>query len=364
MSQKYLLVTLEYPPFYGGIAHYYSYLVKNFPEPITVLDNSQQQLMDNQSWPVKWRPALLTIWRAIKQGQINYVLVGHLWPLGFVTWLIAKLLPIKYCLFLHGDDFNYTMCQPRKVKLALKVIHQAHKIICANSYTAEKVKKVIDQKQLGKIKVVNPGVGQRPAYDELAVKRIQENYNLVGQTVLFSVCRLVERKGLDLVIDCLPELIKLVPNLVYYIAGTGPDENYLQDKVASLPVTVRKRVHFLGKISEETKWQWLDICQIFVMPARNIGNDIEGFGIVYLEANLAGKPVIAGRSGGVTDAVEDNVNGLVINGENKQKLITAVAKLSNYQGLAQRLGDQGRQRVRQQFNWANQAQKIYQIINN
>ncbi|KKR12435.1 MAG: hypothetical protein UT42_C0055G0004 [Candidatus Falkowbacteria bacterium GW2011_GWA2_39_24] len=76
---KYLLVTLEYPPFFGGIAHYYGHLVKNFPGTITVLDNSQGQLVsEHLLW--KWWPAIRSIWRAVQEEKINYILVGHILP--------------------------------------------------------------------------------------------------------------------------------------------------------------------------------------------------------------------------------------------------------------------------------------------
>ena len=358
---KYLLVTLEYPPFFGGIAHYYGHLVKNFPGTITVLDNSQGQLV-NEHLLWKWWPAIRSIWRAVQEEKINYILVGHILPLGTAVWLLAKFLPLKYCLFLHGYDLNCALRQPRKAKLALKILDQAHQIICANSYTAKQVKVIIDQKQLGKVKVVNPGVGVRPTYDQVAVRRLQDSYDLLGKTVVLAVGRLVERKGFDTLIDSVPLVNRVLPNVVYYLAGTGPDEQYLRDKVKALPSALQKKVTFLGKISEEEKWRWLDACTMLAMPARAIGDDIEGFGIVYLEANLAGKPVIAGRSGGVEDAVQDNINGLVVEPTSHQQLAEAIIRLASYQGLAQRLGDQGRQRARQEFAWSKQANKIYDII--
>ncbi|KKR12436.1 MAG: Glycosyltransferase, group 1 family protein [Candidatus Falkowbacteria bacterium GW2011_GWA2_39_24] len=196
----------------------------------------------------------------------------------------------------------------------------------------------------------------------MAVRRLQDSYDLLGKTVVLAVGRLVERKGFDTLIDSVPLVNRVLPNVVYYLAGTGPDEQYLRDKVKALPSALQKKVTFLGKISEEEKWRWLDACTMLAMPARAIGDDIEGFGIVYLEANLAGKPVIAGRSGGVEDAVQDNINGLVVEPTSHQQLAEAIIRLASYQGLAQRLGDQGRQRARQEFAWSKQANKIYDII--
>ncbi|MFH1412835.1 MAG: glycosyltransferase family 4 protein [bacterium] len=356
---KLLLFTLEYFPFHGGIAHYYSNMVKNYPEHITVLHNNEKQLI--KPGLIKWLPAISKLWQTIKQEEINYVLVGHILPLGTATWILSYLLKFRYSVFLHGYDLSCALAHPRKAWLAKKILHKAHKIICANSYTGEKVKEIIDQKQLGKVKIVNPGIAGRPIYNEQAISKLKDAYNL-HRIVLFSISRLIERKGFDKVIEAMPQIVAEVSNLVYYIAGTGPDEEYLKNKVKELPNEIQNKIKFLKSLNEADKWTWMNACDIFIMPARSIGNDIEGFGIVYLEAALAGKPVIAGKSGGVSDAVVDNLTGLMVNPEDINDIAKAVIKLSKYEGLRQRLGDQGRQRAVNEFSWKKQAQKIYNIL--
>jgi len=108
---------------------------------------------------------------------------------------------------------------------------------------------------------------------------------------------------------------------------------------------------FLGKITDEEKWAWMDLCDIFIMPSRNIDDDFEGFGIVYLEANLSGKPVIAGDTGGVRDAVQNGVSGLLVDPENVDEIANAIIKLSKDKELIKKLGEQGRERAIREFNW-------------
>jgi phosphatidylinositol alpha-1,6-mannosyltransferase len=91
--------------------------------------------------------------------------------------------------------------------------------------------------------------------------------------------------------------------------------------------------------------------------------DFEGFGIVYLEANLCGKPVIAGRSGGVPDAVENNVNGLLVNPESEEEIAQAILKLYESKELRETLGEQGRQRALIKFNWKNQIESFFDFLN-
>jgi len=370
---KTLLITLEFPtsphsaglrgtrlPFYGGVANYYGHLVKYYPEELSVLSDSERLI---KPWPIKWLAAIVILFLTVIKKKIKYVLVGQILPLGTATWLVSYLLPIKYAVWLHGYDLNCALAVPRKVWLTKKILGRAHKIICANSYTAEQVKVIIDQKQLGKIKIVNPGLAGRPAYDETVLKKLRDLYNLGNKIVLFSLGRLVRRKGFDQVIKALPLIVKETPSLVYYLAGSGPDQDYFQDQVKTLPTELRSRIQFLGSLNEAEKWHWLDLCDIFIMTPRDLAGDIEGFGIVYLEAALAGKPVVASQSGGVADAVLDNQTGLVVDGENLTAISQAISKLASYQGLRQRLGDNARQRVIKDFHWSKLAKKVYNIVN-
>jgi len=167
---------------------------------------------------------------------------------------------------------------------------------------------------------------------------------------------------MDQVIKSMPKLISLAPNLVYVIGGAGPDEEYLKQLANSFPQQIKSRIIFLGKTTEEEKWTWFNLCNTFIMPSRNIEGDFEGFGIVYLEANLAGKPVIAGDSGGVRDAVIDGVNGILVNPENLEDIIEAIVTLVKNKEVSQKLGEQGRERVIKEFSWENKIEEVKKIV--
>jgi len=362
---KILLFTLEYPPFKGGVANYYGNVVKYWLEPddIFVLNNNHNKLVKNWLWP-KWLPAVRQLWQAVKKEKINYVLVGHVLPLGTIAWLLSYFLKFKYSVILHGMDFAYALHKARKKRTTKRILIKAQSIICANSYTAKLVENFLGKKQAGKVQVVNPGITPRKQKAKSKKQEILINkYNLQNKIILFSVGRLVKRKGFDMVIEAMMEVLKKVPDLVYLIAGAGPDEKSLKKKassgtLASLPATII----FLGKITDEEKWAWLDLCDLFITVSRNIKGDFEGFGIVYLEANIAGKPVIAGDSGGVRDAVKDGVNGLLVNSEDAAEIAEAIIRLAKDRNLRKKLGEQGRERAIKEFNWEKQVGKIYSLI--
>jgi phosphatidylinositol alpha-1,6-mannosyltransferase len=355
---KVLLFTLEYPPFHGGVAEYYGNLVKSWPVPenIYVLDNAKNRLLTGWLWP-RWLPAVELLFRAIRKHKINHILVGQILPLGTATYYISKLTHTPYTVILHGMDFTYALRVPRKKAMAEKILKQAKYIICASSYTAKLVTEFLGETD--KIKTVNPGIDPAKASGhDLRSKELKEKHKLDGKVVLFSLGRLVKRKGFDYVIKAMAEVVKQNSRVFYFIAGNGPDKRYIYDCAAGIP-----NIIFLGEIGEEDKWAWLQLCDIFIMPARNIEGDYEGFGIVYLEANLCGKPVIAGDSGGVRDAVKGAVTGIIVDPNNIERIAGAISTLSTDAKLRQTLGEQGRARAISEFSWEKQAKIIFYIIN-
>jgi phosphatidylinositol alpha-1,6-mannosyltransferase len=201
-----------------------------------------------------------------------------------------------------------------------------------------------------------------PANPE-AMMALKDKHNLHGKIILFSLGRLVKRKGFDMVIKSLTQLpFDILERIVYVVAGAGPDELFLQGLLLS-NFKLKDNVLFLGKISDEEKVNWLALSDIFIMPTRNINGDFEGFGIVYLEANLAGKPVIAGQAGGAPEAVVDGVTGLVINSEDPEMIAGAMAQLINDPVLRLKLGQAGKMRAQNDFRWEDKARLIYEQIN-
>jgi len=386
-----LLFTLVYPHFKVGVANYYENLVKYWPktEEIFVLDNNNNKLINNKLPFLKWLLSIWQLFNEIKKNNINHVIIGQILPLGTATLIIYKILGIKYSIILHGMDFSLAIKTPRKKLITRLILKNAKNVICANNYTANLVKQIANNK----ISVVNPGVNIKQLRNNsfILTGELIAKYNLKNKIILFSLGRLVKRKGFDKVIEAMPKILPQIPNLRYFIAGTGPDEKYLKD----LPVILKEsasrrrseesrfktnseraagtfvpdahqddeRVIFLGKITDKEKWAWLAICDIFIMPARNINNDFEGFGIVYLEANLFSKPVIAGHSGGVGDAVADGVNGILVNPENINDISQVVINLAKNKNLRNKLGNQGRSRALKDFDWQKQINIIYNIIN-
>lgn len=370
---EYLLVTLEYPPQRGGVANYYANLVANWPQDkLAVLDNSSEKLLSPHFYP-HWFRALKTVASYLRSKKADYLIAGQILPIGTVLYFLSYLFHFRYAVVFHGMDLSLAL-SGRKKFLSKAICRRADKIICANTYTANLLKESWPN-LASKVSVVNPGVEVPSELLRQAVEIKDKPEFIKGKKILLSLGRLVRRKGIDKTLAALALLAKehsseeWYQKIVYVIVGAGPEEAYLKAEVsrftqelAAIDPDFSKKVVFLGAINEEEKWFWLKNCDILVMPSRNISGDFEGFGIVYLEANLMAKPVIAGASGGVSDAVINNETGLLINPEEEGAIALAIESLVKDEKLSSSLGQEGRRVAQEKFSWRQQAEKFYQAL--
>jgi len=366
---KTLLFTLEYPPFKGGVANYYENLVKHWPEPdnIFVMANFEKKIVDKKItqccliskfiYP-KWITSIFILFHYVIKNKIDHIIVGHLLPLGTVAYFVSRFTRTNYSVIVHGMDFAFALRRKRKKYLTGLILKNSQKIICSNNFVAEMVRDFLGEEFADKVKVVNPGINNDFRRNDVLIAKIFKDYDLENKIILLSIGRLVKRKGFDKVVEVIGDVQKIIPNLKYVLAGKGPDEEYIKSCNKT-----NADILYLDNLSDEEKWAWLALCDIFIMPSRNINGDFEGFGIVYLEANLAGKPVIGGNSGGVTDAIREAYSGVLVDSENLEKIREAIMTLATNKELRYKLGAQGRTRAIEDFNWPKQVREIYRALN-
>jgi len=371
LKNNILLFTLEYPPFKGGVANYYGNVVKYWPDEIMVLTDDKKGIapLSRDAIPSNliikkllrphWLFSLWHLWRAIRKYKINTVLIGHILPLGTVAWLLRKMTRFDYVVFLHGMDFSFAIKSKRKQLLTQRILKNAKKVICVNSYVEKLAREIVED---DKIAVVNPGVEQRTTHNAQRIINLKKKYNLEGKKILLQVGRLVKRKGVNKTLKALPQVWEEVPELIYIIAGDGPE--IFNIKYSILNIKDKNKIILINKASDQELTALYELCDIFIMPSRDMDGDFEGFGIVYLEANLRDKPVIAGDSGGVRDAVEDGVNGLLVDPNSADEISKAIVRLCKDNELRLELGRQGKERAMRDFSWEKQTEKLKQILNN
>jgi phosphatidylinositol alpha-1,6-mannosyltransferase len=189
---------------------------------------------------------------------------------------------------------------------------------------------------------------------------LRERLGLGARPVLLTIARLVERKGIDTVLDALPAVLARHPDAVYVIAGDGPESDALKARARRLGV--ERAVHFAGAVTDEELPLWYSLADVFVMPSRSDPPDVEGFGIVFLEAAACERPVVAARAGGIPDAVADGVTGMLVPPGDAGALARELAALLGDEARRAELGRRGRERVLADFTWDRVVERTLEAL--
>lgn len=189
---------------------------------------------------------------------------------------------------------------------------------------------------------------------------VRASLDIKNHPTLLTVGRLVPRKGIDTVLRALPRLRTIVPDVVYVIAGDGPDRRRLEKLARRLGV--RENTRFAGRVPHDRLVEYYSACDVFVLTARTLPPSVEGFGIVFLEANACEKPVIGSRSGGIPDAVEEGETGYLIDPGEVDQLVEKAAYLLKHPEQARQMGIRGRERVLTSYTWEKVAERLYRTL--
>jgi phosphatidyl-myo-inositol dimannoside synthase len=278
---------------------------------------------------------------------------------------VVSLIPLRWrygrrlrvISYAHGEEVT-ACCSSRQLRF---LMHRAHGIIdlmIANSRnTARLLEGHIDA---SKVHLVHPGVQlDEFAAAEEAGQRWRREQGLDGRLVVLTVGRLDPRKNHAAVIDAVAALAQRYPTLTYVVAGDGRQMGALKAQASSRGVA--ERVVFTGAVGGATKLGMFGGCDVFAMPAIRDGTDVEGFGMVFIEAGACGKAVLAGREGGQPEAVEDGQTGLVVDGTDPAAVAAALDRLLGDPPLRGRLGEHGRAHART-LDWSAVVQRTVELV--
>jgi len=380
-----LFITADFTPDVGGVANFYYNVCRNLPaDKIVVLapqNPSAAEFDARQSFKIirhrllnqlpggvinkviaswRWMSVGKLLIKITKEQHIERLIVGQILPFGTVALMLSKRKKLPYLLFTHGMDILLPQKYIRKKALLKKIIKNSENIISNSHFSKHELLKLGASGVQVNVVYPCPNIGHDDI-SEWEKDQISQKHDLKNSKILLTVGRLVERKGHDMVIRALPEVIKLVPNVRYVIVGDGPRLEKLQELVAKLKLN--KYVGFASDVSNDNLPNYYDICDVFIMPAKHLPHgDVEGFGIVYLEAAMFAKPAIAGKAGGAPEAVLDNKTGLIVDPTDLDAITQAIIDLLSNPSLAQRLGMQALERATTEFDWKTQTEKIEQLL--
>jgi len=374
-------ITNSWPPIVSGHGMFFFQLLKNYENKLVIAPLYSHSENSNDILPILKYPSIQNISKfnsllqhfEILTKPILLIFKSRLKPRitiasqvlfsGLASYLIKLIFKIPYIIVAHGEEFSIYKNNKFRFKyhLAKLVAQNSSMIICNTHNTSNLIEKYyfIDK---SKMSIINPIVDTKESILDSESISYMKDQKFQNKKIILMTGRLYEeRKGFDVGIQAFSNVKKIYPDVCLIIIGPGSNSK-LNDLVARNNLS--DDVHFLGKVERNTLLKFYSICDIFLMPNRTLSNgDMEGFGMVFLEANMFGKPVIAGRSGGVLDAVEDMVSGLLVNGENIEEVTESILKLLSNDKLRNKLGISARQRVLTQFNQEVQFRKFQSVIN-
>lgn len=375
--KKTLIISLEYPPQIGGIATYVHDLANALDPAQTLVlappmkdsaawDEIQPYRIIRHEfyypkfiWP-RWWKLLKLVKKIVRAEGIELIMVHHILPVGTVALQIFKSLGVPYIIFSHGTDMVAACSVPRKKKLA-SLIGQKSLQVITNSEN-------LKMRLLEKFPALTPKTSVlypcpdadfmvAPPADE--VENLKHIYALEGKQVILTVSRFIEGKGFPHLLRVMPEILTQVPHLVWMIIGDGDDakRNEILGEIQAR--NLQNIVRFVGVIPHNELKKFYYLADLFVLLTHPDGGLEEGLGLVFLEAAAAGRPVVAGRSGGVEEAVINGQTGVVVDVlKEPESIVAAIVNLIKDPTSARALGMAGQNRMREQFNWTTQLEKL------
>jgi glycosyltransferase involved in cell wall biosynthesis len=300
-----------------------------------------------------------------RRGRPGLVVSSQTLFSGVGALLLRLIWGIPYIVHAHGEEFTFALendsLMRARYHLIKVVLDRAAAIVCNSRYTWRVLHSEYGVSQ-DRLHVIHPTVDIRERQvDHVRVHRLKQE--LVGASqLLLMVGRLAEeRKGFDKAIEALPLILTRRPDVKLVIAGPG-DPTFL--RLLAQQVGVEGHVVFVGELERKQLMLLYAACDVFLLPTRTMPNgDTEGFGIVFLEANLMGKPVVGGRAGGTEDAVVDGQTGLLVDGYDIEQIADAAVRVLDDPVYAKLLGQQGKERVLREFDTRVHQQEFVDIAN-
>ena len=288
----------------------------------------------------------------LKPHEFNQVIVGVWSPRTSQILDDIRSLQLQTSIIVHGAELLvYGKSNGYKLRKDLK----QYKIFANSEYT----RKITIDLGINPSQVSKFSMGVRNLQEKLE-NLSKEDRNalqfIVGKKYIFSISSLVERKGIDKVIESLSLNKENLQDLVYVVAGDGPNRISLEHLAES--IGLKMRIIFLGKISDELKCHLFRNCLFYVMPSRITRDSFEGFGIVYLEAALFKKAVIGSNVGGALDAIEDGVTGILIDPNSQKELSQAIILLYEQKKYRNKLGEAAYDNVISNHMWEGCAKDL------
>ena len=378
VSNPVLFVTNDFGPRAGGIETFIIGLIERRPFGQTVVYTSSQP--NSEQYDADWLSnygvrvirdrskillptprVLFHLKKIIRNEGIATVAFGAAAPLGLLSSGMKRAGVKRTVALTHGHEVWWAKLFP--FNLLLRRIGSTVDVLTyLGEFTRNAVSKGLTTKAQRAMVKIAPGIDINH-FIPTDASVLRESLGIAEKKVIVSVGRLVHRKGQDYLIQAMPEILKSVPSAHLVLVGEGPYREHLQNLVKQH--RLEASVTFIGRIQYNDLPMYICAGDIFAMPCRSrlMGLEVEGLGIVYLEASACGLPVLAGNSGGAPDAVVQNKTGLVVDGTDHKQIATAAIELLTNVESSQKMGIAGRQWIIDNWRWEIWSKDFENLLN-
>lgn len=372
-----LFITNDFGPRAGGIETFVHGLVERLPNGSVIVYTSAQQ--NSAEFDAKWlqdygvevirdrskillpTPRVIKVCKQlVKSRKLTKVAFGAAAPLGIMARAMRRAGAQNIVALTHGHEVWWAKVPPFSFAIRF-MSRNIDAITYLGEYTKSEISKAFSKTEVSKLVQIAPGIDVEH-FVPTDSSKLRAELGLADKSVIISVGRLVHRKGQDKLIAALPAIKVEVPNVHLVLVGVGPHQDYLE-KLAS-KLNVSDCITFIGRINYAELPTYICLGDIFAMPSRSrfFGLEVEGLGIVYLEASACGLPVVGGKSGGAPDAVLIGETGLVVDGTKPAEIASACIELLNNPELCALMGAAGRAWIIENWRWDIWATKYAALL--
>ena len=378
MKNKILCITNDFGPRAGGIETFIIGLIERLPQNCVIVYTSAQ--VDSSEYDSQWlkrfgvevirdkSKILLPTPRVahavntiVARRNIESVFFGASAPLGLLSFGLRRAGAKNIVALTHGHEVWWAKVWPFRIAMRL-IGNGVDHLTYLGEFTRTAITQSLSDRAASAMIKIAPGIDIEHFSPRPDAHQLKTRLGLAEKKVIVSVGRLVHRKGQDTLISAMPQILEAVANAHLLLVGEGPYRRHLTDLATQLKVS--DSVTFIGRIQYDELPRYICVGDIFAMPSRSRfrGLEVEGLGIVYLEASACGIAVVAGKSGGAPDAVVEGVTGVSVDGTSSKEVAQAVIDLLLNEGKAQSMGVAGRSWIEDNWRWEIWSEKFASVL--
>jgi phosphatidylinositol alpha-1,6-mannosyltransferase len=377
-DSKILCITNDFGPRAGGIETFVVGLIERLPKNSVIVYTSSQP--DSAAFDRAWMenygvrvirdkskvllptPRVASAVRKIlRHESIGTVFFGAAAPLGLLSHGLRRAGAKRIVALTHGHEVWWAKVWPFSWAMR-RIGSGVDNLTYLGDFTRTQISRALTDSAASAMVKIAPGIDTDHFAPRADAKALRAELGLTEKKVIVSVGRLVHRKGQDTLVESMPQILSQIPDAHLLFIGEGPYKEYLVKRAAELKVS--DAITFIGRIQYAELPRYICVGDIFAMPSRSrlAGLEVEGLGIVYLEASACGLAVVGGKSGGAPDAVLEGETGFAVDGTSTNAVAEAVITLFKNPERASQMGARGRQWIIDEWRWEIWAKKFAQLL--